>query len=174
MGVQFSWISIVLNASLDYLADINVCYAIFTSESIGYDLNKVYKFIYFRFAFVFGVLVAKSLRLVQFLKVPHAVPKISDFTLIKGLGIYVFVWLGICLLAISAPLSNPPSFVIYDQWVESGPAFMRQCDMGSLAHLKLFGQGFSVLVGIAVAFITSNIPAPFNEGVWMYLLIFAS
>jgi hypothetical protein len=36
LGVQFSWISIAINAYLDFYPELDLCYAIFTADIIGF------------------------------------------------------------------------------------------------------------------------------------------
>jgi hypothetical protein len=75
--------------------------------------------------------------------------------------------IGICALTYVIPLVQEPSFVVYTQYVIDDDNFSRQCEMGSLSHVKLLFQAVSAIAGVAICYITSDIPAPFREGVWM-------
>ncbi|KAJ3341190.1 hypothetical protein HDU91_000746 [Kappamyces sp. JEL0680] len=155
MGVQFSWLSVFLNSIIDFAPTIGLCYAIFVTEAIG-------------FAIVFGTLVMKSARLVQFYRLKHSFPKFSDFFLLKSLVVYVCGIVGICAVACLATLPQPVTFVTYSQYSDDRVDFLRQCNMGSLNSVKLAFQGISLLVGLYVANRTSNVPAPFHEGTWIF------
>lgn len=154
LGAQLSWISLALNASLDFYPDLDMCFAIFTTEMIG-------------FAIVFGCLIMKSLRLVQFLKSQHKLPKYTDYFLLKLLFGFISFIACICAVAYILPLVEPPSFVVYTQYTIQDDNFMRKCSMGSLAQIKIIVQVVCGLVGMVICYSTSDIPAPFEEGVWI-------
>lgn len=62
--------------------------------------------------------------------------------------------------------------IVFDQTSENElgvPAtiFFNQCDFGSLNYIKFVFQGVSIIAGLLMTYITSDIAAPFNEGLWM-------
>ena len=120
-----------------------------------------------RFSLVIGTLAIKAARLVQFYRLKHTVPKISDFVLLRSLFVYVLGVAAVCGAASYSKLTQPVTFITFSQYAHDGVAFFRQCDMGTLNHFKSGIQGFSILLALIISHSTSDIPAPFHEGNWM-------
>ena len=103
----------------------------------------------------------------QFLKTDHKLPKCSDYFLLTGLCGFVVFCTSICALAYVVPLLEEPTFAVYTQFSQEGDNFTRQCNMGSLGHIKLIIQAVAAVAGVIICYCTSDIPSPFKEGVWM-------
>jgi hypothetical protein len=124
---------------------------------------------------VFGTLVAKRLRIIQFLKTKHNLIRFSDFALLKiVLGIF-FGWIVFLAIARFTYLYQSISMIVYDQL--SGKThlgfpikhYYHQCKMGFLDDIKFAVQGICLLIGFYVLLITRRVEAPFQESKWMYL-----
>ncbi len=103
----------------------------------------------------------------QFLKTDHKLPKYSDFFLLKLLCGFVTFCVCVCALAYVVPLIEEPAFTVYTQFSQEGDNFTKQCSMGSLGHIKFIFQFVVAAAGVVICYITSDIPSPFYEGVWM-------
>ncbi|KAL2912401.1 G-protein coupled receptor activity protein [Polyrhizophydium stewartii] len=132
---------------------------------------------YTGFAVVFGALVAKIWRVVQFSKGDGApLPRMSDHALLRGVLAFVGLWIvavGVPL-AYSARMDGSDSaeprvsvLVVTAQDALSGEQFLA-CQAGeSFANFWAGLQGISIGCGMIVAVQCRNLPSAYNEIRWV-------
>ncbi|KAI8901845.1 hypothetical protein BC833DRAFT_575781 [Globomyces pollinis-pini] len=151
-GSQFTWLGMAATTLLETFPYKEMCYVIFALQTMG-------------FAVVFGCLVIKTARVVQFIRGKHGLPKITDHTLLDHLSSFLIFWC--CFLAFGKlydffdPLDI--SLVTYHQEEQS----LHTCQMGKIALYRFLIQSICIVYGCLITFQTRIIEAPFKERFWM-------
>jgi uncharacterized membrane protein YidH (DUF202 family) len=153
LGVGFYGLASIIISFLDIFPGVNTCYAIFSFETIGFLL-------------VFGCLMVKILRIVQFVRTKHNIRKYSDYFLLKLLSASVLFWVGMLITGRIINL-HKPVFLDFEFVTKGGVDYkVFKCHMGTMDDIKYVCEGLMLLVSMVFMYQTKDIRPPFNEGSW--------
>ncbi|KAL5037767.1 hypothetical protein BDV3_007155 [Batrachochytrium dendrobatidis] len=157
-GTLLMWIGMFLKG-LSSSATVFTCYGIYFTQYIGFSI-------------VFGTLVVKSLRIVQFSKSSeNRLPRLNDYVLLRSLWGYIAAWAVLIVAAIMWQNSIRP--IGLNIKVDSNSQLEYATCQAKSAEIIWDGfQALSIALGVFVSLQCRGMPSAYNEGTYISLTIY--
>ncbi|KAH6581459.1 hypothetical protein BASA61_009040 [Batrachochytrium salamandrivorans] len=152
-GSFLAWANILLT-SFPPWGSVYICYGIYLTQ-------------YSAFSIVFGGLMVKTLRIVQFSKInSKSLPVLNDYILLRGLTVFVILW----LVAVASPMAWQNDIYPARLIVQVDPSTMDEYITCEAESIKIIWDGMQFLSFLSGVFITlqcRGMTSAYNEGAYI-------